>query len=448
MDTLLDLKRHLAQTSPWLSAFMKTADEVIQSRLLVASAGADYETLLVEPLLHELSATLDRILSYRREAYELDILATKAAADYALFTEISRIDQILEKNAMQEARLQREQVGFAETSLLFQHASSNEALAQGFSRSSLTQSEAAKDSQALATERQSILERRWKLLSSFQEAYNDRHNTPNNAHNYRERMLRILELLVDDVSDAYARCCAASAGLRQVFSADLPAPPIDHPNIIDSMVMWTRQAIRFIDRESQSENSYDLVVPLTQPWRADEDAIIPPKALRKIIDAKSELKDIKFVLDRIFARQSNLRLRAVGLSFGSTPQTTGGTEPPEKFIDPHSYWRIRATVHTPKQSNPREPGTFYRRPPIALGDVAHFGRPAPLAFSSGTCCHNVHPVGEWRIVLHKAAVWADARDTDIEGSFWSRLIHDLKLHLRVVSKPDLNEPSVFWSKSP
>jgi len=262
-------------------------------------------------------------------------------------------------------------------------------------------------------------------------------------------MLRVLDLLYDDVSDAYSRCSAAALGIRQVFATDLPNPPLDHPNIIDAMVMWTRQAIRFIEQESQFENSYDLILPLVQPWRATDDPFIPAKLLRKTIDSKSELKDISFEIDRVFGKQTNVRLRGVGLSYGGTPQSTGGKEPPEKFIDPHSFWRLRATVHTPRQQNPRAPGEFYSRPPIAFGDVSVFGRPAPIAFASGTVCHNINPNGKWRLVLNRNAVWADATDTDIDGSFWTLgLIDDLKLHLRIISRPDSEDRSVFWSRSP
>lgn len=446
MNSIYEFKRSLLSSSPWLDAFLDTPDECIIRRLTSESREREYEPLLVEPLLQGVSTILDRAIAQRREAYELDILATKAAADYKLFIDLLPVDQKLEINALQEERLHRERSGFSDAAAAFSKVGADDRLAPGLSSSHKTLSAAADASTIQAVERRDLLSQRWQLLAEFQDLYNLRHTSPNNAHNYKQRMLRAIALLEDDVADAYSRCQAICIGLKQVFNLDHPLPPKDAPQVLDELVLWTRHAIRKVELEAQSESTFDVVIPLAQPWRTDADPIISKRSLYSTIESDSELKNIDFKIDRVFGSQRNLRLRAVGLSFGADPEK-GGEKPNYQVLDRYAYWRLRATIHLPGQPKLAGATGNRLRPPIVLGDVSVFGRSIPVAWQGGLACHNVNPNGDWRIVLNRNSVWATEEQADIEGGFWSRIIRDLKLHLRVIVRPDIDQGSVFWSKS-
>ncbi len=424
-------KTRLQTKSPWLDAFTDSA--VVQAiELIKLKLENPYEPLLLETMLKEASEALDRCLALRREAYELEIAAVKAAADYQLFLDLDPTDAELDTIALAIPRLQGEQSGYHKASMSYTD--------KGFQGHDETLSSSAQDDLDAARKRQALLTRRRDTRKQYEKDYDSRHTTAGNAHNFGERMRRIVPLLADDLQEAYEKLLAAHTGIQTIYNQDFPLPALDGEGAVDALVMWTREIIRFLDIEKQQEVSYDLVVPLTQKWGSSQAAILPYDALRKCIDNPDRQKTISFELGDVFPSQDRVRLRAIGLAFGSAPVGTdfGST-------DRLGYWRLRATIHTPKQPKVTQPGSFYQRPPVVFGNVSLHSHAVPMAISSGPECRNLDPRGTWTIVLSRLAVFCDEKEAHIEHDpnteFY--LIKDLKLHLSVVAKPALSKGSNF-----
>jgi hypothetical protein len=436
-----DFKRYLQKQSPWLDAFTDSA--VAQAiNLIKPNLGNPYEPLLLETMLKEASEALDRCLALRREAYELEIAAVKAAADYQLFLLLTGFDKELETNALGIKRLHAEQDGYQKSSSLYTE--------KGFPEHDQTLSSSAQADLDAAEDRQTMLNGRWEVREKYEADYNSRHTAPGNAHNFKERMERTIALLADDLQEAYEKLLAVHTGGLTIYNKDFedyvlkyhPFPKLDGEGALDDLVMWARAAIRFLDIEKQQEVSYDLVIPLTQKLQPSQDPILSYAALRKSIDSPDPQKIISFELGDVFGNQERVRLRGVGLAFGSDPagDAYGSTE----FL---GYYRLRTIIHTPKQPKVTEPGSYYERPPVVLGNVSLHSHAVPVAMSSGPECRNLDPRGKWTIALNRLAVFCNQQEMGIEHDPNSEfyLVKDLKLHLSVVAKPSTDKGLTFTS---
>lgn len=424
-------KSGLQRRSSWLEAFSNSA--VVQAiELVKAKPANDYEPLLLETTLKEASAALDRCLALQRQAYELEISAVKAAAEYELFLQLADLDASLETNALGIPGLQAEESGFRQASSLY-------TLDKGFPKHDATLSDRAKAGLTAAAERQALSKQRWEVRKKYEAEYHSRHTAPGNAHNFKERMERTVVLLADDLQEAYEKLVGVQRGLKAIYKKDLPLPALQGEGALDELVLWARDVIRFLDLESQQECNYDLVIPLSQKWRPSEKPIVTPQVLWQAVDQQGPQKVIRFELGDVFFNQERVRLRAVGLAFGAEPvgDQVGS-------MDRYAYWRLRATIHTPRQPSLTSPGTYYSRPPIVLGSVSAYGRSIPVAMRSGPECQNIDPRGEWTIVLNKYSVWSDSDAQTVESSpQHARTIADLKLFLSIVAKPLPQAASVF-----
>jgi hypothetical protein len=420
-----NFKLNLQARSKWLDAFEDSA--TIQAIARIESKPHNsYEPLLLENLLKEASAALDRCLLKRREAYDLEIAAVKAAADYELFLELAEIDALLETNALATEKLKKEINGYRDSASMFK-------IDNGFAKHDETLSESAQEELTAAAERLDLLKKRWLIRKKYESEYNLRHTMPGNAHNFKERMNRAVTLLSDDLQEAYEKILAVQIGLKAIYGNSISVPDLQGENVLDELVLWTREVIRFLDIESQEEVSYDLVIPLTQPWRPSEESIIDEDVFHSCVKKKDPMAIFSFDLSDVFFNQERVRLRGFGLAFGS---------PASYSYEALRFCRLRATVHTPKQTKVNEPGSYYFRPPIVLGNIAVHGGDQPLNINYGLECRNIDPRGEWKIVVNKLAVAADNDRVSIDKVFGANL-RDLKLYLKVVAKPVHNPDSVF-----
>jgi hypothetical protein len=439
------LKERLAAGSPWLAELAGEAEDEAKKRIEARGGGAKHEPLLVEQLLSDISSSLDRCLEYRREAAELEIAATKAAADYDLFRSLVEIEADLELNALAIPTLKVQADGYAASSSAY--GGEDPALNRGFQAHDDVLAKSAGSGLSLADERLELLKKKRDLVVAYQDAYNVRHTTPGNAHNYVERRRRVVELLTDDLAEALDKSEAVSRGVRTIFGTDIPPPKVEEAELIDRLVMWTRRVIKLLDLQAENDVTYDLLIPFAQPWRGDKDPLINKRDLwGRIEDKSTPIKRITVKLDNVFHNQRSVRLRSVGLSFGADPERApSGSD----ILDEYAYWRLRATIHPPPQPEAAgAPGGSSRRPPIVLGNVAVFGRSVPIATEGGLAVHNLNPIGEWTVLLNAWAVWANEERTRIEGGFWERVVQDLKLYLRVVAEPTTRSDSVFWPSQP
>ena len=199
VDSWRDFKLQLVSQSPWLQSFIDTAEEQAIATLKTRISSNPYEPLLIEPLLEDISSALDRCLAYRREAYDLDIAAVKAATDYELFLANSKTEQELEINALGIPQLEAEEHGFRNSSDAYGSQGAESALELGSQTHDKTLHSSASAGKTLAHKQQELITKRWETIRNYQEAYNMRHTSPGNSHNYAERHNRLVELLSDEV---------------------------------------------------------------------------------------------------------------------------------------------------------------------------------------------------------------------------------------------------------
>ena len=432
----LNFKSSLKENSEWLAAFDESA--VAQAIKIIKSKPRNYyEPLLLESMLKEASAALDRCLAFRRDAYDLEIAAVKAAAEYQLFLNLSEKEYLLDLNALSVPRLKVELAGYKQASSLY---SSDD---KGFAKHDETLSDSSDADIGIAADREKLLKERLEIRKKFEADYHLRHITPGNAHNFVERLERTVPLLADDLQEAYEKLFATQIGIKAIYNVDIPIPKLQGEGIVDELVIWARDAIRFLEIESSKESNYNLVLPLIQKWVYPEKPIMDPGDFRRSSQQEGFERTFIFDLDKdVFFNQEHVRLRSVGLSLGASPPTND----PGTYISSKAYWRLRATIHTPRQPNLMDPGKFYYRPPVVLGDVAVFGHMVPVAMSAGTECRNVNPQGKWKIVVGKFGVWANDRTAQAFGETWwnnPNFVLDLKLHLNIIAKPLPDKDSVF-----
>ena len=301
-------KKQLAEENDWLGVFRKSA--VVQAISLFKPVPR-YEPLLLDTLLQEASAALDRCLAFRREAYELEIAAVKAAADYALFKELSTIDEKSEILALAIPRLESETTGYRQASAAYAD--------KGFSKHDETLSNSAGAGLKLAARREELIRGRWEVRRRYEANYNSRHTAPGNAHNFAERWIRTVNLLAEDLQEAYEKLMAVRFVLKAIYREDRGLPVLRGEESLDELVMWTREVIRYLDVEAQQEVRYQVVIPLAQQWRPSGRPFIEPHAIRAIIAESSPVKVISFNLSDVFFNQERVRLRGVGLATGPRP---------------------------------------------------------------------------------------------------------------------------------
>ncbi len=197
-------KKKLQKRSPWLGQFDKSAVAQAVERIQHTPRNY-YEPLLLDIVLKEASEALDRCLAFRREAYDLEIAAVKAVADYELFKKLADIEEKLDLNALALKRLEEEETGYREASSKY-----NE---RGFAKHDETLANSAKADIEAAKERERLIKERYRTRREYEAEYYSRHVAAGNAHNFEERMKRTVPLLADDLQQAYEKLLAAHTGI-------------------------------------------------------------------------------------------------------------------------------------------------------------------------------------------------------------------------------------------
>ncbi|MEQ1881711.1 MAG: hypothetical protein ABL878_12160, partial [Burkholderiales bacterium] len=173
-----------------------------------------YFPLLIETYLREASSHLDRVLSYRREMRELEILAVRTAAEYVLQQEQTEANLKLAVIRLRAAQTRTEQTAQDKAAKAFQAGSAEVAgfreLASGAS------SRLGQDLADTAAEAQ-LLKDIHQRDSDYQRLYADRHKEPGNAHNYAERAGILLKLLQQDFAFAQKKCQALNSGFTLIY---------------------------------------------------------------------------------------------------------------------------------------------------------------------------------------------------------------------------------------
>lgn len=455
-----EIKSALLPNYGFLSPFVPTVDKATIDRIneLLNSGKLEqfrYEPLLVESLLADCSTLLDRCLAYRREAREFEAEAVRFAIEYEKTNELLDLEERLDKSTSEQHLLAAEAQLLGVAAEQFSEATD---LGPGFSMQTRSASDTASARSQIWESRIKILGERRAVLRKWQEAYMARHKAPGTAHNYEERMSRLVQFLAEDLYEAHRKSDALFQGIRRIHGSEVLLPPLAE-GVLDELVSSVRRASRLMDAHRQNEITYDLVVPLCQPWNASSAALIDAKQLLEY-GKNPHRQPLSFELANVFHNQTNVRIRAVGLSFGNTdePRSTStstssssssskpwgisgqtdttGTSKSESdgtaMAAVFAKYRIRATIHTPEQEN--EDGSKYSRPPIVLGNLSIFGGGAPIALETGPQCQNIDPTtGKWRIFLENSAVHSGPSAIPLFDKKGRSVIHDLKLHLRIAA---------------
>jgi hypothetical protein len=458
MDTAwLETKKKLFSKYRFLEPFIPTVEAatIEQIETLLDSCELRtyrYEPLLVENHLSDCSLLLDRCLAYRREARDFEIEAVSFALEYEKSNEVLDVEELLEQEVSEEALLTNEGMQLAAAANVFMQEGSG--LAQGFAAQTAALSAASSARSLLWKRKTERLVQRRAITRKWQEAYKARHEAPGSAHNYVERMRRVVRLLAEDLHEAHCKAAALFSGMRIIYGEKF-ALPVLQDGVIDELVLGVRRVSRYLDAARQTEMSYDVVIPLCQPWSQEDTAIITEKDLKTFLK-NAKTSSLPFTLKGVFFNQEFVRIKAVGLSFGNTSEAfspvfeckyqkplsskdaegdsgeaVNGASTTEVASSHYAKYRLRVTLHTPQQLD--TDGKPYSRPPIVFGNMAVFGGSAPVAVDDGANCRNLCPLGLWRLIIESNVVSAGADREDV-WHWGASIIHDLKLHLRVSAR--------------
>lgn len=434
MSTLLsptrwaEVKEDLAKRVAFVGGFVTPVEVEVWNRIQ-AMPPYPYvlEPRLFDVYIHDVVGSLDRCLSYRREARDLEIAGVKAALEYDHFTKSRPVEQDLEKLGL-GINVQVTRSGAVKQALnnIDPKASDVNHVAYEY-----LEAEDQTMSAALGNlnSRSNDIDQKWNLAASLQDDFHSRYIAPGNAHNYPERYSRVVGIYADEMYEMIAKAGAVSDGIDLIYGTGMVPPPpkyADDPEaFLDPIVIWARDVTRFLRSHDDNTSTYDMIVPLVQPWlAAPSGPFIAPGDFKRDITAQGPQKFLNFTFaDSIFGPNA-VRIVGMGLSFGyNVPISNDPT-----WRDEASGYRLRATIHTPAQKGKNG---LYKRPPVIFGNVAFHAADAPVAWTEGNSCRNLDPTGDWQIVVEERIVWFDGKEHKVSSGFFSLSIPDIKLTLRL-----------------
>ncbi|MBS0342178.1 MAG: hypothetical protein JSS56_16785 [Proteobacteria bacterium] len=393
----------------------------------VSTNPESYEPLLISQNLRRLSELCDRCLSLRKEIRELEVLAVKAATDYELFLATSAIDENLEKLRLnQQAKIAAE-AGFRQASAVFGR---KDEVTRGLSGTLASKAQELELELQSADEISKLLGDRWSAVRKFQAAYFSRTQDLGNAHNFAERAEKLGAILRQCLLEAGDRAKSVYAGLLIVYGRKATLPTIDGSlESIDALVIWTLEAQRRLSRSTESESSFDLVVPLVQPWLSGGGSLIAAKDFdRAIADHPGRPIKLGFEIPRDVFFGQKVRLKGFGIAYGNSYVLVS-----QSGIDSaqtaDSFVRMAAKVSTPEQFS--ADGQPYRRPDLFFGNIGLHHSSQPMAYVDGPAVENLDPSGRWEILVHPWLVWKDESSRLVSDGIYQRSMKDLKLFMRL-----------------
>ena len=219
--------------------------------------GYTHNPRLVEPLLGEISALIDRCIVYRKEGRELEIAAVAAASSKLIFDTMHEIDQ----------KIVSLDPNYSSTSVLADKYpqvlnSFDDATQKGFKAEVGAQGEANKAYSSTSKDRLDLILNRLKFTQDLEGQFHSRHSVPGNAHNFAERFEQLRALFNSDIKAAYQRALAASAGLKAIFDFNDALPVISETGFIDNFLIWTRNAMRAVTSIAENEIEFSRTVPV------------------------------------------------------------------------------------------------------------------------------------------------------------------------------------------
>jgi hypothetical protein len=348
----------------------------------------------------------------------------KAATDFELFQNTSKLDEELEILRLQTAAKTLDMKGFDDASNAFGDVSIEKGLAHVCEgRRDALQSEI--DSAAKMNE---LIKQRWDSLRKYQEDYHARYTEPGNAHNYGERATLQLAVLTTLMQEALARALAFQIGVKIIYGADLAAPPQELTLLnFDEFAIWALKALRQLGMAADQEETAEVVFPLVQPWFESSTSLIDETTFNRLIaDGGGKPITLAFDIPRDGVLDVSTRLKAIGLSFGN--RFNAGDSGIDRNQTADAFTRLYVKIFTPDQTDGK--GAAYARPPVLLGNVSLHGAGSAVAMADGSTVENLCPFGRWQVEIHPRAVWKDAEVRGINSTLHSDAIRDLKITLK------------------
>jgi hypothetical protein len=420
----------------WLAAFDKTADEQIAATLTQTKSqivGYPFNPFLVEMLLGDISALLDRAAAYKKEAAELEINAVTAAVEHyysGLSLDEEEALAILvasnEPDALEKKGADDAYGSFSKGTTPLESGLS--AFAQQKALALATQSNNA-------LKRQEHIKQRFEAARTRRAKLLERLLAPGSAMNYRERYQRALSLLEEDVADAYTRIICAQAGLAQRLRIQQPVPSPSSPKPLESLISWARQAMRDVEHLAERQSEINIVVPLRQPRLTDTSLVTESDWQARMADNGTGAFDMTLSANDYLKGLDNPRITQVGVTY----VPLGSPDP----VAQRSR-RIAVKLFLPNQDLPQAVSVggmtpSYRLPPIIFADVPCFGQGEPQ-WAVGINVRNASPAGQWKLMIAPRVLGLNNTK-----EMRKDVISDLRLHLKLlaIAEPDPSK----WSAS-
>lgn len=427
----LDHKNELCRQSLLADCFLQSVDQVVLQDLQEQEQPVvQYSARHFEQLLRDVGVLCDRMVTYRREMQDLEILAVRAATDRMVHLTSRSFERELAELQLGKNRSQDREKYAHEVGDLFKKL--EDPLAPGFvadfeARARLANGEAVEADMQLG-----YLGQRWKLTDTVSDSYWERHNTPGNAHNYVYRWGWTRRLLAEDLRESYAKAKGIFAGMRLFIDSASPEPPSSNSiSYLDELILWTRSCFRSLERYEDSAQEFDLTIPLVQPFGESGAVLISPEEFNERVDKAAARPGtplvLEFDLTGHLAISAGMRLRSLALSFSTEPDLdrSSGTD---RAAPRTSRAILQAFLEFPEQISS---ATYRERiPRIHLGRVVAYEGSQNYGFVGGKLVHNVVLRGKWVVSLLPFATFQGSEVCQPFVDLATYRLADLKLHIR------------------
>lgn len=357
---------------------------------------------LVEPLLGEIASLLDRCLSYRREGAELELAGVAAGAARIASDALLDIDRKIAAIDVSRDAAEILAKNYPDVAASYEKAADRE-LGVGNSYQLRVQAEANTKVSERSLERGNLVLGKLVYTQEIERQMQGRHDVSCNAHNYSERFERLAKLYQSDITTAYRRALAASAGLASLFEFTTAVPTPSENGFLDKLVIWTRDAMRAVTLVGEREIELIKLIPIPIPTASTGSASI----------------------DKLFDGFKMVRLKSIAASFTLDGGDTKNTNEGNGSI-----------------------GVLLVKSDSKLGPKVVVPFPAVRQFTAqrdpigvdGGLIYNVDPRGNWSFRV-------SSKGMNGIGGEWLRAttIKQIILHLRVVCVVDPANDTTWWN---
>jgi hypothetical protein len=403
----------LEKTHPWLRKFSPSYEVGIQEELeeiqKVEERTTHHNYRLVEPLLGEMAALLDRCLEYRREGAELEIQGVEHAY-HELELRLAELDL---------AHVSAESLASSLGPVAEIFEQDGTPSARGQAARARAEGKASSNVAVTANQRRTLTLATIKTIQGITQQFKDRHLVPGNAHNFAERFQRLRELFNADITSAYRRAFAAEKGLRVVFgvSDKVPRRTPEKDVLLDDLVIWTRNVMRRVTTLVEREIEFEHIVPMT--LYEGNGLGGNPNANFSQLMSQDGSGAYKFYVPP-FRGMLHVRLRAVGASFIALKKDL--TRP--EVSGSRLHLNLMGPLHT--AGGLRTGGM--RRPLFVLPSVGPFLPTSPINYMQGSDVYNAEAEGWWHVKVKRQMMGRYAPN-ETRGDW----IKGLYLHLRIAA---------------